>query len=107
MSEKIDIQDAIDALAKENAELSFAFYGFVSLVSGYMTKGLLFDAGTLADEYEELAREAGERLASVSRQTPHPNTHLQFIADMMRNIGKPFTLTAIEGGKPAKEPGAA
>lgn len=98
VNEKSDVQDAIDALAKENAELSFAFYGFVSLVSGFMTKGLSFDANTLADEYEELAREAGERLASVSGDNSEPNKHLQFIANIMRNLDKP-TLRAIDGGR--------
>ncbi len=107
MSEDTDIQGDIDALAKDNAELSFAFYGFVSLVSGYMTSGLSYDAQTLADEYERLAQEAGEQLARVSGGPPHPNTHLQFLADMMRNIGKPVTLTMIEGGNAADESGHA
>jgi hypothetical protein len=84
--------------ANENAELSFAFYGFASLVSGYITSGLSFNAETLADEYERLAKEAGEQLASVNGESPHPNTHLQFLADMMRKVGKPAALEAIDGG---------
>lgn len=92
-------------LAKENAELSFAFYGFVSLISSYIISGSSFNAETLADEYEQLAKEAGEQLAIVSGEPPRPNPHLQFLADMMRKVGKPAALTEIEGGE--ADPGPA
>ncbi|HKO20049.1 MAG TPA: hypothetical protein VJU82_14290 [Acidobacteriaceae bacterium] len=84
--------------SNEDPELSFAFYGFASLVSRYMTSGLSVNAESLANEYQRLAKEAGEQLASLDGESPHPNTHLQFLADMMRKVGKPAALGAIDGG---------
>ena len=91
-----DIKARVRRLAKENAELSLAFYGFVSLISRYITSGLSFNAESLAAEYERLAMEAGEQLGSVNGEPPQPNAHLQFVADMMRNTGKPAAITGIE-----------
>lgn len=94
-NEKIDFQSSLDRLARENAELTFAFYGFAALVSGHITDGLSFDTQTLADEYEQLASEAGDRLASVDGTRPTPNVHLQFLADSIRATGRRMPLSVV------------
>ncbi len=91
----MDIQEAYDELAKQHAELTFAFYGFASLVSGHIAKGLKFDAAALADEYEYLADQAGEQLARLEGIEAEPNPHLQFLAKTLRRIGNPPSLSLV------------
>ena len=79
MADEIGVQHLLDGLTRENAELTFAFYGFTALVSGHITNGLSFDTQ---------ASEAGERLASIDGALPSPNVHLQFLADSIRATGK-------------------
>ncbi len=95
MNRPIDIQEAYNELARQHAELTFAFYGFASLVSGHIAKGLTFNAATLADEYEHLAEQAGEQLANVEGLAQEPNPHLLFLARTLRRIGKPPSLSIV------------
>lgn len=100
MDQQIDLQDAFDALTKDHLELTFAFYGFAALVSGYMTGGQTYDAKTLADEFDHLARDAGERMNSMGSERPQANQHLKFLATTMRNLGKPVGQSLVPSGEP-------
>jgi len=95
LNDTIHIRDAFDELSKQHAELVFAFYGFAALVSDHITKGQPFDAKSLAHEYERLAEQAGEKLASLGDETSARNPHLQFLADTIRNVNKRAPLTLV------------
>lgn len=99
MNQQVNLQAAFDALTKDHVELTFAFYGFAALVSGYMTGGQPYDAKTLADEFDHLASEAGERMSSIGGESPQANQHLAFLATTMRNLGKPVGLSLVRGSE--------
>lgn len=121
--ETVDLKDASDAteqtaynffagaldahdqrLSRETAELSLAFYGMAFLMSRCMTAGLSLNAHTLSDEYERLAKEAGEQLGTLNGEPPRPNIYLKLLAAMIRQVGKPAAAGAIDGDEASVDP---
>ncbi len=89
MSGMVEIQDAYDELAREHMELTFASYAFGSFLSAQITTGAKTNPETLAQQYDALAVDAGKRFASLGNDSYRPNRHLEFLAEALRQMGKP------------------
>lgn len=67
-------------------------------MSGFITTGKPNDAKALTEEYENLAKQAGERLASLNEGACERNPHLQFLADIIRNSNERAPMTLVTEG---------
>lgn len=86
MTEPSDIQHDLRRLAKEHAQLEFAFRELGIFLGAALTGRAMLDPEYVAASLDQLAADAGDKLAEISGEHAAPNPHLGFIADEVRKI---------------------
>ncbi len=101
MTERMDAQEAFDALTRAHFELQIAFNSVTAMLCSLVVHAGLADGEAMADFIEAQAAEAGNERASLSAGDNEPNAHMLGLAKALRSTlgGSPMPFTVIQGGK--------
>jgi hypothetical protein len=82
----IEVHEAFRRLAREQLELNFAFRELGTFLGAALTGRAMLDPEYVAASLDQLAADAGDKLAESSGEAGAPNPHLRFIADEVRKL---------------------
>lgn len=101
--ETIDIQEAYDALCRNQMELQEAFMTFASWAGTLIAINDELDLPFTAEQFKGFAEQSGQRLTAQTGSKQRDNPWLLALAGSFKNLaeGKTFSpFSVIDGGKP-------
>ncbi len=103
MTDSIDVSNEFQQLAREHAQLQYAFRELGTFLGAALTGRAMLDSEYVAASLDQLAVDAGDKLADSIGEPAEPNPHLQFIAEEVRKLcGQ--TSPVIERDKEGRRP---